>query len=78
MIRWLIETGADLEMRSKHGCNPMDFTLGANGYIPADWQNIEVDHIAPVEVLKILHAAGACPSERFKPIFEIAMKKRPK
>jgi ankyrin repeat protein len=76
MIRWLIEMGADLEMRSKGGCNSMDFALGANGYIPADWQNVEADHIAPVEVLKILHAAGARPAERFKPIFEIAIKRK--
>ena len=78
LIRWLVEAGADLEIRAKNGYTPMDFALGACWYKPVDAQCVKADHISSLEVLKLLRDAGARPSESFKPILEIAMKRMSK
>src|SRR5579862_360915 len=74
MIRWLVESGANLKMRSKHGFTPMDFALGASGHV--DPKNLRADHISPREVLQFLWEAGARPSKLFKPILKLAFTKR--
>lgn len=73
MIRWLVEKGADLEMRSKTGYTSMDFALGASWYQPMSAGSIGADHVSRPEILQFLHDAGARPSESFKTIFEVAM-----
>ena len=76
MIRWLIEAGADLGMRSKLGFTPMDFALGASWYQPMSAGSVKADDIASVEIIELLFSSGACPSESFKPPFEVAMKRK--
>lgn len=75
MIRWLIESGADLTMRSKSGFTPMDFALGGrwSGYFNVG--NLRSDQISSMDILKLLDDAGARPSEEFKPILDIAIKR---
>ena len=71
-IRWLVEMGADLTMRSKIGCTPMDFALGASWYNSVEPSNVRADHVSSTEVLRFLYEAGARPSDLFKPILELA------
>ena len=78
MIRWLIEVGAELGMRSKLGFSPMDFALGASWYQPMSAASIKADYVCAPEILQLLHDSGARPSESFKPIFEAAMKRNTK
>lgn len=77
MIQWLIEAGADIEMRSKGGYTAMDFALGASWNTNYKYltpvENVRADQVAPTEVLKFLYNAKARPSEKFKSIFEIAI-----
>ncbi|HXT13111.1 MAG TPA: ankyrin repeat domain-containing protein [Candidatus Angelobacter sp.] len=75
MIRWLINMGADLEMRSKTGYTAMDFALGASWYQPLVAGNIEADHVSSPEILELLSRSGGRPSESFKAVFEITLER---
>jgi len=76
MIRWLIETGADLGMRSRLGFTPMDFALGTSWYQPMSADSIKAGDISSVNILELLFRSGARPSESFKPLFEVAMNRK--
>lgn len=67
-----IDRGADLKMRSEHGFPIMDFALGATEFGYVDPKNLTADAIAPNVLLRFLWAAGARPSEPFKPVLELA------
>lgn len=76
MVRWLIEAGADLAMRSRLGYTPIDFALGASWYQPMSAGSVRADDIASVEIIDLLFRSGACPSESFKRLLEAAMKRK--
>lgn len=75
LIQWLIENGADFNMRSRIGCTPMDFALGASWYQPGSGSTARVDHVASKSILQLFEKAGARPSESFKQVLELAINK---
>ena len=74
MIQWLVQSGADLAMRSRLGYTAMDFALGASWYKPVQPEWIRAEEVADREVLQFLFESGARPTELFKQVFETAMK----
>ncbi len=63
MIKWLVDTGADLRVTDQYGLNALDYALGATH---SAYSRIDPCETASHEILKLLRDAGALPTKRFK------------
>ena len=64
--QWLMQCGAETEMRSERGLNAMEFALGVH-YLSGHAEP-HLDDIASPVFLRFLYDSGARPSERYVPI----------
>ncbi len=67
-IRWLVENGASLKMRSIDCRNAMDFALGGTSHeVTAEPR---LSDLAPPEILRFLYEAGAHPAFVFEGVLD--------